>query len=275
MPTDEQAKQYVAGIFDRASETYDQTGVDYFGALGRLVASAAQLRPGERVLDVGSGRGAVLLPAAEAVGSLGSVDGVDLAPGMVTRLSADLDRLGCDNATVVLGDAQDPPVQGPYDVVVSGMVLFFLPDPTVAVRRYRELLRPGGRLAYSTLAMDDARWNAVYASVAPFLPEGMPQRRSTQSTGPFSSDDAGTTMLEDAGFHDVRHVHHGNVTTFVSKDEWWAWSWSHGMRVIWERVPPESVEQVRSVVYEAIDGIRDPDGGISIRQTIRVTTAHT
>ena len=141
MPTDEQAKQYVAGIFDRASETYDQTGVDYFGSLGRLVASAAELRPGERVLDVGSGRGAVLLPAAQAVGPSGSVDGVDLAPGMVTRLSADLDRLGRDNATVVLGDAQDPPVQGPYDVVVSGMVLFFLPDPTVAVRRYRELLR--------------------------------------------------------------------------------------------------------------------------------------
>src|SRR3954453_10543312 len=113
MPTDDQIKQKIAGIFDRASETYEQTGVDYFGPLGRLLVGAARLSSGERVLDVGSGRGAVLLPAAEAVGPGGFVDGVDLAPGMVERLSADLYRFGVTNAAVTLGAAQAPPVEGP------------------------------------------------------------------------------------------------------------------------------------------------------------------
>src|SRR4051794_20641185 len=134
MPTDDQIKQKIAGIFDRASETYEQTGVDYFGPLGRLLVGAARLSSGERGLGVGSGRGAGLLPAAGAVGQGGFDDGVAPAPGVVDRLSADLYRSGATNAAVPRGDAKAPPVEGPYDAVVSGLVLFFLPDPLAAVR---------------------------------------------------------------------------------------------------------------------------------------------
>ena len=70
-------------------------------------------------------------------------------------------------------------------------------------------------------------------------------------------------MLAAAGFPDIGHVHHAHVTTFTTKDDWWAWSWSHGMRAIWERVPAAAVEDARSAAYEAIDGIRDPDGAIT------------
>ena len=52
-------KQTTADVFDRAAEMYDQLGVDFFTPMGRDLVGRAGLRPGERVLDLGAGRGAV------------------------------------------------------------------------------------------------------------------------------------------------------------------------------------------------------------------------
>ncbi len=82
-PTPEQMKAGVAGVFDRAAATYDQVGVDFFRPIGRFLVSRTAPRPGERILDLGCGRGASALPAAEAVGPTGAVLATDLAPTMV------------------------------------------------------------------------------------------------------------------------------------------------------------------------------------------------
>ena len=56
-------------VYDDVADVYDTTGVEFFTPLGRRLVEQAGMREGERVLDIGCGRGAVLLPAAEAVGS--------------------------------------------------------------------------------------------------------------------------------------------------------------------------------------------------------------
>ena len=276
MPTPEQVKQNVAGVFDRAAATYDQTGPDYFTTFGRIVVAAAALQPGERVLDIGSGRGAVLLPAAAAVGPDGRVDGVDLAPGMVSLLSADIARLGVSNASVVLGDAETPPVTGTYDVVVSGLVLFFLPDPAAALRGYRRLLRADGRLAFSSFSRDDDRWGPVYRLIGAFVPpDESPLPRPADADGPFASDLNVTELVTAAGFVDVGNSHHPHVTSLASKEDWWTWAWSHGMRGRLERIPPEQLDDTKDAIYQAIDDIAEPDGSVTVRMSIRVTTART
>ena len=73
-------RQAVAGVFDRAAPTYDNVGVEFIAAVGRTLVSDAGIRPGERVLDVGCGRGAVLIPAADAVGPERSVLGIGGGP---------------------------------------------------------------------------------------------------------------------------------------------------------------------------------------------------
>src|SRR5262245_49689923 len=84
----DRTKQSVIDTFDRAAADYDRAGVDYFGVFGaRLVTTAAPL-PGQRVLDLGCGRGAVLFPAARAIGPSGHDLGIDAAPKMMA-LNAD------------------------------------------------------------------------------------------------------------------------------------------------------------------------------------------
>src|SRR5690348_2571269 len=135
----------VAALFDRLSPTYDQTGVPYYAVIARGLVDRLDVRPGERVLDVGAGRGAATFPLAEAVGERGHVDAIDGAPGMVEHLARDAAHL--PQVHVALGDATDPrPGEAPYDVVAASLVVFFLPDPVAAVTRWRALTRPGGRI---------------------------------------------------------------------------------------------------------------------------------
>jgi hypothetical protein len=70
-------QQTVAAIFDRAAATYDLVGPPFFAHFGRRLVELARLAPGERVLDIATGRGAVLFPASEAVGPSGRVTGTE------------------------------------------------------------------------------------------------------------------------------------------------------------------------------------------------------
>ncbi len=67
-------RQGVARVFDAAAATYDATGVAFFGPIADTLVALLDPQEGERVLDIGCGRGAFLLPAAAAVGPAGAGD---------------------------------------------------------------------------------------------------------------------------------------------------------------------------------------------------------
>ncbi len=83
-------KEQVAGLYSRVATTYGRIGPDVFAPFGRWLVAHTNLSPGERVLDVATGRGAALFAAAEKVGSAGFVVGIDLAEQMVQAIAADL-----------------------------------------------------------------------------------------------------------------------------------------------------------------------------------------
>ncbi|MDQ4055361.1 MAG: class I SAM-dependent methyltransferase [Actinomycetota bacterium] len=98
--------------------------------------------PPARVADLGCGTGTLsVLLAGEGY----AVDGIDFSTEMVRRAIAK--AAGRDRVTVAVGDASDPPLDAAaYDVVLCRHVLWAMPDPAAALARWRELLRPGGRL---------------------------------------------------------------------------------------------------------------------------------
>src|SRR5437870_2451577 len=99
-------KDQIAAHFGKIAPTYDRVGPRWFAHFGRRLVELAQVPTGGTVLDVATGRGAVLLAAAERVGAGGRVVGIDLSEGMLRETAAEIERLGLRNSHVRQMDAE-------------------------------------------------------------------------------------------------------------------------------------------------------------------------
>ncbi len=253
-------RQAVAGLFDRSSETYDSVGVESFTVIARQLLADVGLVRGERVLDVGCGRGAVLFAAAEQVGETGSVTGIDLAPGMIDRTVCDIPDRGLTNVQALLMDAQEPDLPtADFDTVLASAVLFFLPDPLAGLRAWHRLLKPGGRLGVTTFGGNDPRWAEVEEVFRPFVPPEMIWA-IVDPAGLFASVRNFERAAASVGFVDASSVVRKHPITFADPDQWIRWSWSHGHRIFWELVPGERQHEVHTQVSAALDRQCPPNG---------------
>lgn len=112
-------------------------------------------RPGERVVDVGSGAGTDSVIAAQAVRSAGEVVGVDMTDSMLERARSGATAAGLSNARFVTGMAEDLPVPDDWaDVIISNGVMNLVPDKVGALREMHRALKPGGRLQLADIYVE-------------------------------------------------------------------------------------------------------------------------
>lgn len=127
----------------------------------------AALRPGETVLDLGSGAGFDAFIAGRAVGPEGRVIGVDMTPEMVAKARANAVAAGADNLDFRLGEIEHLPVESDsVDLVISNCVLNLVPDKDRAFAEIVRVLRPGGRLCVSDIVTQVELPEALRSSAA-------------------------------------------------------------------------------------------------------------
>lgn len=260
-------KAGTAGIFTRASATYDQIGPRFFSHFGQRLVDLMPLEEGAQVLDVATGRGAVLFPAAQKIGATGQIVGIDLAEGMVQQTSAEVARRGLPNVRVLQMDAEELEfADASFDVVLAGFALFFFPRVEQALAEIYRVLKPGGRLATTTWGKPDERWNWMReVGVRPSgPPPGVGGGARSNHHGNLNWLD---NPLKQAGFENQRVVEEELEMTFASAEEWWEAEWSHGARGCLERLTPEALESAKAGAYRKLEAQKEPGG---IPHTYRV-----
>ncbi|MDH3845212.1 MAG: methyltransferase domain-containing protein, partial [Myxococcales bacterium] len=162
------------------------------------------IRPGDKVLDIGCGFGETALEIGQMVGPTGEVVGIDCTDAFLEIANQERDLAGMTNVRYEIGDAQvcDLP-ENYFDVVYSRFGVMFFESAVRALRNANRTLKPGGRvclIVWRSLA-DNPCWGAAKEIALRHLPPPG-DNAATCGPGPFSmaSEETDRAMLEAAGF---------------------------------------------------------------------------
>ncbi|MGN6734100.1 MAG: class I SAM-dependent methyltransferase [Candidatus Binatia bacterium] len=252
MNNDQQArKAQTKTLFNMLSSDYD-SGAGCFAHFGRRLVEVAGINSDARVLDIASGRGAVLFPAAERAGAGGEVVGVDMADMMAQATNEEAARRGLSSRVSVMDAEELIFPDKVFDFVTCGFGIMFFPDQDRGLAEMRRVLKPGGCLALSTWRL------AQGADLQPVLKEmGIVGQREP---GWITEPDILETLIQRNGFTNINVQMDSMAFRYRDAEDVWQTARGTGMRRVLDRLDAMQKERALALYTERMKPYQRPDG---------------
>lgn len=240
-------KIWIRDVFDRASLLYGTGGCQYFDEFGRQLVDLAELSPEEKILDIATGKGAILFPASNRVGERGEAVGIDLSPSMLEETRK---RNYLHQPRLFVMDAEKLSFPNHYfDVVFCGFALFFFTDLSSALKEFTRVLNPKGRIAVSTWGRTSSLTHWVLNRAEKL---GALQQLKVET---IDSADLLNQILTRAGFDQIRILEKEETFWHASPEEWWNSPWGHGNRSRFEQLAPSDLEALQREALQYVSNL--------------------
>jgi ubiquinone/menaquinone biosynthesis C-methylase UbiE len=235
----------VRQVFDTLAPTYDSPATRFFPFCADRLVAFVRPAPGTRVLDVATGTGAVAVPFAQAIGSHGRVQAIDISPAMLDRAEANIRKMALDNVDLHEMDAGRLDFRSDYfHSVVCSYGLFFVPDMHGALREWVRVLRPGGKLAFTSFE------TSAFQPMLGDLLERLRDAGAEPLDGPgaaarIESLEHCRELLADAGLENIATQSVQVGYHLRDEQDWWEVVQSTAVRFMFEPLPPEQREELQ------------------------------
>jgi ubiquinone/menaquinone biosynthesis C-methylase UbiE len=246
---DEQRRR-TAALFDSVAAGYDAAPLRLFPFIADRLIARLNPAPGEKLLDVGAGTGAVALAAAQALAPGGRVTAIDISEGMLARLDAKVRKFGIDNLDIHVMDGMQPEFKRDYfHRVVCSFGLSFMPDPALALKEWKRVACPGGSVVFALPA------------TGAFDPMGSDLAARLEGAGLFvMSEDEARRLFTQAGLTEVSVATESLGYHLKNSIEWWEVAWFSGLFPALHRVEPAQLEAIRRAHLAEAERHQTADG---------------
>jgi O-methyltransferase/aklanonic acid methyltransferase len=252
------SKSRTVDVFSLIAPAYDRVGPPLFTTYGRRLVERAGIADDMDVLDVATGRGAILFAAAEGMSPQGHVVGVDLAPGMVRETAAEVRQARLERVSLCRMDAARLAFpDASFDRVLCGHAIFYFPH---AAHEFYRVLRPGGRVGATILARGTMAW--FWEVWNRFVQPDTEDDQTAGDDGELAIDtpDGLRATFGGAGFEKLEVIEEETVFLYADKETWWATLWTVGTRDDIERMSRATLRDLRTAVFERLDAFQRLEG---------------
>ncbi len=252
-------KNHIRDVFDRGAATYGQQ-VRFFDYFAKQLVAQIPLSKEAHVLDIATGRGAVLKHVASRIGSYGKMVGIDISQNMVTETTKELAEL-IPNAQFLCMDAEQVVfADNSFDAIFCGFGIFFFPNLAKALAEYMRVLKPGGYVAFST-------WNTYHPCQTIFTEEYNKLHQDTHPLPHLTYEEL-IKQLTTAGFNNIKTIHDQIDYVYPSIDAWLTSLWSHFTRSRLEQLSPIQLTRLNQALHTRMASLLQPDGLHDIKTAI-------
>lgn len=253
VPDPNEEHRRITALYNLVAPGYDQPALRFFQRVAQRLVELAQPQPGEHWLDAATGTGAAALCLADKVAPTGQVIGLDLAAAMLTQAQHKVTRAGWSQVDLRLGDiTQLSFADDTFDGVLCASALDLLPDPLGGLREWQRVLKPQGRVAFSSYA------KPAFQPLQHLFETGLPSYAVDLSISshvvwpPINELELASDLLRNAGFAaiDVRGEQHGYY--LANAEEWWAILYHRKSRRLLDQFAPDVLASFKTEHLAAV-----------------------